>query len=169
MFNQVTIIGRVTTDITLREVQGRDGAVKVVNFNVATNDRNQGRDASGAIKPCYFRVAVWNGMAETAAKYLSKGRLVTVTGTVAMISSIGQNGQVYYGMEIRNAEITFMPDTVRHTPVQGTPAVENVPVQQNMPVATQQAAPVAQVGQPMSGIQQELAEAPDMEDFNLPF
>ena len=165
MFNQIMIIGRVTTDVALREVQGRDGMVKVCNFNVATNDRNQGRDASGAIKPCYFRIAAWNGMAETAAKYLSKGRLVTVTGTVAMTSSIGQNGQVYYGMEIRNAEITFMPDTVRHT--QGTP--ENVPVQQNMPVVTQQAAPVAQVAQPMSGIQQELAEAPDMEDFNLPF
>lgn len=167
MFNQITIIGRVTTDIALREVQGRDGMVKVCNFNVATNDRNQGRDASGAIKPCYFRVAVWNGMAETAAKYLSKGRLVTVTGTVAMTSSIGQNGQVYYGMEIRNAEITFMPDTVRHTPVQGTP--ENAPVQQNTPVATQQAAPVAQVARPMSGIEQELAEAPNMEDFVLPF
>lgn len=167
MFNQITIIGRVTTDIALREVQGRDGMVKVCNFNVATNDRNQGRDASGAIKPCYFRVAVWNGMAETAAKYLSKGRLVTVTGTVAMTSSIGQNGQVYYGMEIRNAEITFMPDTVRHTATQ--PVAENAPVQQSMPVTTQQATPVTQVAQPMSGIEQELAEAPNMEDFVLPF
>ena len=139
MYNKISIIGFISSDIRITTVNGRDGTpVKVCNFNVATNDRRQGTLTDGTIRPQFFRVGVWGKMSDACEKYLSKGRLVQVEGTLSASLSVGSDNRTYLNLDIKNPEITFMPETVRHTEgnpteapsqsVQSTPAVAPTPV-----------------------------------------
>lgn len=152
MFSTTTIIGRIANDITINTVTGRDGQpIEVCNFDVAVNDRNQPRDNNGRIVPQFFRVATWGQMARTCGQYLAKGRLVTVTGTVVLTTST-VNNRIYSRLELRNPQVTFMPDTVKHEatePVQAQPVAQQpapvAPVTPTAPVQTAATAPVQAV------------------------
>lgn len=69
--NSIQLIGRLTSDPELRET---NTGKPVGNLRLAVDRRD--RDAD----PVYIDVVVWNGLAETCAKYTAKGRQVAVTG-----------------------------------------------------------------------------------------
>lgn len=69
--NSVTLVGRLATDIDLKEVTGGS---KVSSFILAV-DRN-------AEEADFFRVKAWNAQAEAAAEHLVKGRRIGVEGTL---------------------------------------------------------------------------------------
>ncbi len=69
--NSIQLIGRLTQDPELRET---NSGKPVGNLRLAVDRRD--RDAD----PVYIDVVVWNGLAETCAQYLTKGRQVAVTG-----------------------------------------------------------------------------------------
>jgi single-strand DNA-binding protein len=69
--NSVQLIGRLTRDPELRSTSG---GKSVGNLRLAVDRRD--RDAD----PVYIDVVCWNGLAETCAQYLAKGRQVGVTG-----------------------------------------------------------------------------------------
>ncbi|MER3478832.1 MAG: single-stranded DNA-binding protein, partial [Leptolyngbya sp. ERB_1_2] len=80
-FNKIILVGNLGRDPELRYTpQG----VAVCDFSLATNDRR--RDKSGEYQdvPTWFRVTVWRTLAETAAKYLKKGRLVYIEGRLTV-------------------------------------------------------------------------------------
>ena len=66
--NTVCIAGRIGQDLELRQA----GETPVVNLSVATKGYNDETE--------WFSVVVFGKQAENAAKYLSKGKLVGVTG-----------------------------------------------------------------------------------------
>ena len=68
--NSVNLIGRMATDIEVREISGGFG--KVGSFIIAV-DRN-------AEEADYFRVKVWNSQAEN--ELLQKGRKISVEGAL---------------------------------------------------------------------------------------
>lgn len=156
MFSTTTIIGRISNEIAINTVTGRDGQpVEVCNFDVAVNDRNQPRDAQGRIIPQFYRVATWGQMARTCGQYLAKGRLVTVTGTVVLTTST-VNNRIYSRLELRNPQVCFMPDTVKHeasVPVQAQPVAQPTqpePVAPAMPVTPTAPAQTVAAPAPMS-------------------
>lgn len=69
--NSVQMVGRLATDIDLKEVSGGS---KVCSFILAV-DRN-------AEEADFFRIKAWNSQAETAAEHLGKGRRVAVEGSL---------------------------------------------------------------------------------------
>ncbi|HZK48771.1 MAG TPA: single-stranded DNA-binding protein [Thermoleophilia bacterium] len=69
--NSVQLVGRLATEIDLKEVTGGS---KVSSFILAV-DRN-------AEEADFFRVKVWNSQAEAAADNLAKGRRVGVEGSL---------------------------------------------------------------------------------------
>ena len=72
--NVVVLTGRLTRDPELRSTPGGH-AVATLGLAVRTAQREE--DAPSAD---FFDVTVWSGLAETCAKHLSKGRLVSVSG-----------------------------------------------------------------------------------------
>ena len=82
----MTIVGRVTKDaqVVMRNVGGKE--TPVCNFNVAVNTRKATAEKNDAGKRVYndhadfVQVALWREQAQSIAKYLTKGRLVAVTG-----------------------------------------------------------------------------------------
>ena len=95
MFQRLTIIGRVGQEPQMRYTP--DGA-PVTSFSVATTERISKQTPNGE-RPCpqgwkesyngrhweittWWNITCWRGLAETTNRYLSKGRLVQVEGTV---------------------------------------------------------------------------------------
>lgn len=71
VMNSVQLVGRLATEIDLKEVTGGS---KVSTFILAV-DRN-------AEEADFFRVKAWNSQAEAAAENLAKGRRIGVEGTL---------------------------------------------------------------------------------------
>lgn len=69
--NSVQLVGRLATDIELREV---NGGAKVCSFILAVDRSGDEAD--------FFRVKAWDASAEAAAEHLGKGRRLGVQGSL---------------------------------------------------------------------------------------
>ena len=69
--NQVTLIGRLATDVDIRDVTGGS---RVATFILAVDRNSEEAD--------FFRIKCWNSQAEAAGDHLSKGRRVAVEGSL---------------------------------------------------------------------------------------
>ena len=76
MLNHIVIMGRLTRDPELRRTAS---GLAVTSFSVAV-DRDFGKSENGEKKTDFFDCVAWRNTAEFAAKYLTKGIMVVVTG-----------------------------------------------------------------------------------------
>ena len=76
MLNHIVIMGRLTRDPELRRTAS---GLAVTSFSVAV-DRDFGKSENGEKKTDFFDCVAWRNTAEFASKYLSKGRMVVVSG-----------------------------------------------------------------------------------------
>lgn len=74
------MIGNLTRDPEIREINTAQGVVKVCNFTVACSERNLPRNADGTPHTEFVRVAAWRGLADICQQYLKKGRKVKISG-----------------------------------------------------------------------------------------
>lgn len=77
--NEFICTGRLTRDLEVRQV-GEDG--KVANFTIAVDGR---KDKNGNRHTNFFDCTVWNGLADTMAKYCHKGDKVLIRGEVNIV------------------------------------------------------------------------------------
>ena len=100
--------GNLTADPILSEREytnketGEVLHTKVCNFTVAVNDNYGDRK-----KTQYFRVNAWRGLGENCAKYLKKGRGVTVFGKISMNNYIDKNNNIRSAIEILAEDVEF--------------------------------------------------------------
>lgn len=101
--NLLIITGNLTRDPESRTNQ--DGKT-VCNFTVAVNRRrtqqNQRPEAD------FFRVAAWGRMGENCQKFLSKGRKVSVVGSVSVHTYQAQDGTTRASMEVFAQDVEFI-------------------------------------------------------------
>ncbi len=71
MTNSIVLSGRLGADLELRSTQGGDS---VTSLRIANNRRGD--------KVLWMDVSVWGKQAELCVEHLSKGSLVTVTGSL---------------------------------------------------------------------------------------
>ena len=93
--NTVCLIGRLVADPELKYTPSGNA---VCNFRVAVDRRF--KSESGEKQTDFFDVVAWRQSAEFAAKYLSKGRLVSITGTLQQRSWVQQDGQKRSKVEV---------------------------------------------------------------------
>lgn len=73
--NQITILGRLSSDVELRQTQS---GVSVASFSVAVNN---GKDKDGNERPADFiPCKAWKEKAEFISRYFSKGKMILLTG-----------------------------------------------------------------------------------------
>ncbi len=77
--NHITIIGRLTRDPELRTTTS---GKSIASFSVAVDRRVKDKD--GNKQADFFRVDAWGQLGDYAASYLTKGRLVAVSGRMEM-------------------------------------------------------------------------------------
>ena len=113
-FARVVIAGNLTRDPELRQTPS---GTSVCQFGVAVN--RSYKDASGqwAEKTSFFDVVVWGGQGESCARFLSKGRQVSIDGRLEQRSYDAQDGSKRSKVEIIADNVVF----------QGTPGETREP------------------------------------------
>ncbi|MFM8441673.1 MAG: single-stranded DNA-binding protein [Acidobacteriota bacterium] len=104
-FNKITLVGNLGRDPELRYTpQG----VAVCNFSIATNERK--RDKAGEFQDVttWFRVTLWNKLAENANKYLTKGSQVYVEGRLKVEEWTDRDGKSRYTLEVQASDMQFL-------------------------------------------------------------
>ena len=102
MLNKVVLIGRLTRDPEIRHIP-TGAAVTTFTLAVNRNFTNQ----QGEREADFIPIVVWRGLAETCARYLSKGRLVAVHGRI-QTRSYERDGQRRYIPEVVGDEVVFL-------------------------------------------------------------
>ncbi|MEQ8677150.1 MAG: single-stranded DNA-binding protein [Aggregatilineales bacterium] len=94
------IVGNLGDTPELREANGQP----VATFSVAVNNRRGETQTT-----TWYRVTVWNGLAETVTKYLEKGRRVLVEGHNLRASAyIDREGNPRASLELTANRVQFM-------------------------------------------------------------
>ncbi len=93
--NLVALIGRMVADPELRYTPS---GVAVTTFTIAVDRRF--KSESGEKQTDFFDIVAWRQSAEFASNYLSKGRLVAVTGRLQQRSWVQQDGQKRSKIEV---------------------------------------------------------------------
>lgn len=105
MYQLLTIIGRLGADPELRYTPA---GVPVCSFDVAT-DRTWNNDQGvKQVETTWHRVTVWRKHAEVCAQYLSKGKMVLVTGSVKAHGFTNRDGQVAASLEVTADQVKFL-------------------------------------------------------------
>ncbi len=82
MLNQVTLIGRVVEVPTIRKYEP-DYVTTTVVLAVARPFKN----VEGNYETDFFRISLWNGVAQNACEYLQKGDIIGIKARLAMKDS----------------------------------------------------------------------------------
>jgi len=104
-FNKVIVVGNLGRDPELRYTpQG----TAVCSFSVATSEKR--RDKAGEFQEIttWFRVTTWGKQAETASKYLTKGRPVYIEGRLRVDEYTDRDGKNRYSLELNASDMHFI-------------------------------------------------------------
>ncbi|MFC5711372.1 single-stranded DNA-binding protein [Thalassorhabdus alkalitolerans] len=116
MFNQVTLVGRLTKDPELAYT--KEGTA-VCNFTLAVQRtfRNGEGDFDADFVPC----TVWRKQAENTALYCHKGALVGVSGRIRSRTYENKDQRTVFVIEVITDQVRFLKlnpgnTTVNHVP-----------------------------------------------------
>lgn len=98
--NKVILIGRLTRDPELKYTQNGN---PVANFTLAV-DRGFGKEKEAD----FINIVVWNKAAEAVDKYLVKGSLVAVEGSIRVRSYEAKDGGRRYVTEVIADTVQFL-------------------------------------------------------------
>ncbi|MFU0824524.1 single-stranded DNA-binding protein [Clostridium sp.] len=101
--NRVVLVGRLTKDPELRFTPGTGRAV--ASFTLAVNRRFK---SQGQPDADFIPIVVWGKTAENTANYVSKGRLVGVSGSIQTRSYEAKDGTRRYVTEVVADEVQFL-------------------------------------------------------------
>jgi single-strand DNA-binding protein len=123
--NKVILLGNLTRDPELKQTEGKK---PVCLFGLATNRSWMSYTGEKHEETAFHRIVAWDQWAETAKKYLKKGRKVYVyiEGRLQSHTYTGQDGIERTGVEVVLEDLVFvdrMPQDVKETG-------ESAPVQQ---------------------------------------
>ena len=102
--NKVVLIGRLTKDPELRFTPGTGMAVST--FSIAVDRRMPNKD--GVREADFIPVVVWGKQGESVANYMSKGRLIGISGRIQTRNYEGKDGIRRYVTEIVADEVQFL-------------------------------------------------------------
>jgi len=95
--NKVILVGHLGKD---PEVRHLDSGAVVVSFSLATSESYSTKDGKKVEQTEWHNVVVWRGLAEVAAKYLRKGKLIYLEGKLRTRSFEDKEGNKRYTTEI---------------------------------------------------------------------
>lgn len=104
-FNKIILVGNLGKDPELRYTpQG----TAVCSFSMATNEKR--RDKSGEFQniATWFKVTLWGNQAETASKYLAKGRQVYIEGRLRIEEWTDRDNNNRQTLEVNATDMQFL-------------------------------------------------------------
>ena len=104
-FNKIIICGNLGRDPELRyTAQG----TPVCSFSMATNERRKDKNGEMQDHTTWFRITLWNRLAETASQYLQKGRQVYIEGRLRVEEYVDRDGKPRHSLEVFATDMQFI-------------------------------------------------------------
>ena len=104
-FNKIIICGNLGRDPELRyTAQG----TPVCSFSMATNERHKDKNGEMQDHTTWFRITLWNRLAETASQYLQKGRQVYIEGRLRVEEYVDRDGKPRHSLEVFATDMQFI-------------------------------------------------------------
>ena len=124
--NNISVVGRVCSDVTLKEFNGRNCA----NFRIAANTRRKDKNSqNNDYITNFYNVSLWGAAGENAAKYLKKGHRAGVTGELVIRPYKDSNGADRIAVEIDANNVDFI-ETKAESEAKSGATVQSAPVAQ---------------------------------------
>ena len=111
MFNKVTLVGRISTDLELRYTGSNKAYCR---FNLAVNRMNEGTD--------FIPVTVWGKPAENLVQYQNKGSLILVDGSISMSNYTDKDGNNRTSFEVMTSNVQFLSNKKASAEITGEQA-----------------------------------------------
>jgi single-strand DNA-binding protein len=102
--NKVILVGHLGKD---PEVRHLEGGVSVASFPLATSE-SFNKDGRKIEQTEWHNIVMWRGLADVAAKYLQKGKLVYIEGKLRTRSFEDKGGLKKYTTEIVAENFTIL-------------------------------------------------------------
>lgn len=106
--NRVNLVGRLTRDPELRYTTGSN-PLAICSFSIAVD-----RFVKGERKADFIRITVLGKQAENCEKFLSKGRLVGIDGSI-QTGSYEKDGQTHYTWAVLADRTEFLEPASKST------------------------------------------------------
>lgn len=103
MLNNVSLMGRLTTDPELKQTQS---GVSVTSFSLAV-ERNFADKQSGKREADFINIIAWRGTADLICKYFSKGKLIALQGSFQSRNYKDKNGNKRTTIEVVAEQVFF--------------------------------------------------------------
>ena len=103
MFNQATLMGRITHDLELKTTPS---GVNVCSFQIAVDRRYQQKGEER--KSDFFTVVAWRQQAEFVSRYFRKGSSICVVGQIQTRTWTDNQNQKRYATEVVADEVMFV-------------------------------------------------------------
>lgn len=108
--NNVVLIGRLTRDPDLKYLQT---GTAVTRFSLAidkglSKDKKQEMESKNQPTADFINIVAWGKMAENAANYLVKGRLVAIQGRLQSGSYDDKDGKKVYTTDVVANNVEFL-------------------------------------------------------------
>ena len=101
--NKAFLIGRLTRDPELRYTTS---GIAVASFTLAVDRRFTNQQ--GERETDFIPIVVWRKLAENCGKYLTKGRMVAVAGSIQVRSYDANDGSKRYVTEVVADDVQFL-------------------------------------------------------------
>jgi single-strand DNA-binding protein len=102
--NKVILVGHLGKD---PEARSLDGGVSVVSFPLATSETFN-KDGRKVEQTEWHNIVMWRGLADVAAKFLQKGKLVYIEGKLRTRSFEDKEGVKKYTTEVVAENFTLL-------------------------------------------------------------
>ncbi len=103
--NRVALIGNLGMD---PEVKTTETGKKVAKFSLATMESFKNADGQKVNETTWHNIIAWNGLAETAEKYLKKGKEVALEGRIVYRTYEDKKGVSKHITEIVLTELLLL-------------------------------------------------------------
>lgn len=97
---KITLIGNLTNDPDSRTT---NSGKTVTTFTVAVNRKKVSEPQTD-----FFRINAWNGLADTCARFLSKGKKVAVVGELQARTYEDKQGKTHLSLDVSADEVEFL-------------------------------------------------------------
>ena len=98
--NKITLIGNLTNDPEIRSTQT---GKSVCTFTIAVNRKKVSEPQTD-----FFRITAWNGLADTCARFLTKGKKVAVVGELQARTYEDKQGKTRLSLDVSADEVEFL-------------------------------------------------------------
>ena len=98
--NKITLIGNLTAN---PETHTTQTGKNVCSFNLAVNRKKVSEPQTD-----FFRINAWNGLADTCARFLTKGKKIAVVGELQARTYEDKQGKTRLSLDVSADEVEFL-------------------------------------------------------------